>query len=95
MVKRSIEQDIRNKNFGARNGNYETSALVKNQVTNSVYKEVWEIVGSGKPTGSVLKKLQFPSRYQGSVPVKGCIDCFARISSEERATINSVKIGIL
>ena len=23
MVKRSIEQDIRNKNFGARNGNYE------------------------------------------------------------------------
>ena len=30
MVKRSIEQDIRNKNFGARNGNYETSAVVKN-----------------------------------------------------------------
>ena len=23
MVKRSIEQDIRNRNFGARNGNYE------------------------------------------------------------------------
>ena len=33
MVKRSIEQDIRNKNFEARNGNYETNALVKNQVT--------------------------------------------------------------
>ena len=32
-VKRSIEQDIRNRNFGARNGNYETSAVVKNQVT--------------------------------------------------------------
>ena len=31
MVKRSIEQDLRNKNFGARNGNYETSAVVKNQ----------------------------------------------------------------
>ena len=30
MVKRSIEQDIRNKNFGARNGNFETSAMVKN-----------------------------------------------------------------
>ena len=26
MVKRSIEQDIRNKNFGARNGNYERNA---------------------------------------------------------------------
>ena len=45
MVKRSIEQDLRNKNFEARNGN----AVVKN----SVYKEFLEIVGSGKPTGSV------------------------------------------
>ena len=33
MVKRSIEQDIRNKNFGARNGNYEKNAVVKNQET--------------------------------------------------------------
>ena len=32
MVKRSIEQEIRNKNFGARNGNYENAA-VKNQGT--------------------------------------------------------------
>ena len=31
MVKRSIEQDIRNKNFGIRNGNYEKNAVVKNQ----------------------------------------------------------------
>ena len=30
MVKRSIEQDFRNKNFGARNGNYERNAVVKN-----------------------------------------------------------------
>ena len=33
MVKRSIEQDIRNKNFVARNGNYEKNAAVKNQGT--------------------------------------------------------------
>ena len=33
MVKRSIEQDIRNKNFGAKNGNYEKNAVVKNQGT--------------------------------------------------------------
>ena len=33
MVKRSIEQDLRMLNFGARNGNYETSAVVKNQGT--------------------------------------------------------------
>ena len=31
MVKRSIEQEKRNKNFGARNENYERNAVVKNQ----------------------------------------------------------------
>ena len=41
------------KNFEARNGNYETSAVVKNQGQNSVYKEFLEIVGNGKLTGSV------------------------------------------
>ena len=33
LVKRSIEQDIRNKNFGTRNGNYEKNTVVKNQGT--------------------------------------------------------------
>ena len=33
MVKRSIEQDLRNGNFGIRNGNYERNAVVKNQGT--------------------------------------------------------------
>ena len=33
MVKRSIEQEIRNKNFGARNGNYERNAVAKNHGT--------------------------------------------------------------
>ena len=33
MVKRSIDQEIRNNNFGARNGNYEKNAVVKNQGT--------------------------------------------------------------
>ena len=32
-VKRSIEQDLRNKNFGARNENYEKNAVVKKQGT--------------------------------------------------------------
>ena len=31
MVKRSIEQNLRTKNFEARNGRFETSAVVKNQ----------------------------------------------------------------
>ena len=33
MVKRSIEQEIRNKNFGIRNGNFQKNAVVKNQGT--------------------------------------------------------------
>ena len=33
MVKRSIEQDLRIRNFEARNGNYERNAVVKNQWT--------------------------------------------------------------
>ena len=33
MVKRSIEQDIRNENFGSKNGNFEKNAVVKNQGT--------------------------------------------------------------
>ena len=33
MVKRSIEHNLRIKNFEARNGNYETNAVVKNQGT--------------------------------------------------------------
>ena len=33
MVKRSIEQDLRYGNFGARTGNYERNAVVKNQGT--------------------------------------------------------------
>ena len=33
MVKRSIEQNLRIKNFEARKGNYERNAVVKNQGT--------------------------------------------------------------
>ena len=33
MVRRRIEQNLRMKNFEARNGNYETTAVVKNQGT--------------------------------------------------------------
>ena len=33
LVKRSIEQNLRIKNFEARNGNYERNAVVKNQGT--------------------------------------------------------------
>ena len=45
MVKRSIEQEIRNKNFGSRSGNYERNAVVKNQGTKQrVPKNSWRLL---------------------------------------------------
>ena len=57
MVKRCIEQDLRNRNFVARNGNYERNAVSQeSREENSVDKEFLEIVGNGNPTDSVLKE---------------------------------------
>ena len=53
MVKRSIEQNLRMKNFEARDGNFETRPWSRIREQNSVYKEFLEIVGNGKPTGNV------------------------------------------
>ena len=53
MVKRSIEQEIRNENFGIRNGNFEKNAVVKNQATKQRVQRILGDVGNGKPTGNV------------------------------------------
>ena len=51
MVKRSIEQEIRNKNFGIRSGNFEKNAVVKNQGTKQRVRRIlgdcwqWETNG--------------------------------------------------
>ena len=56
MVKRSIEQDIRNKNLGPGTEIMKETPWSKIQGQNSVDKEFLEIVGNGKPTGSVIKE---------------------------------------
>ena len=57
MVKRSIEQDIRNKNFGGPEIEImRRTPWSRIREQNSVYKEFLEIVGNGKPTGSVLEE---------------------------------------
>ena len=52
MVKRSLEQDIRNKNCGARNGNYEKNAVVKNQGTKQrgqrILRDSWQWEANGQ-----------------------------------------------
>ena len=40
MMKRSIEQEIRNKNFGTRSGNFEKNAVVKNQGTKQCVQRI-------------------------------------------------------
>ena len=65
MVKRSIEQEIRNKKFGARNGDCEKNAVVKNQGTKQRVQRIlgdcwqWESNGQCKRT-----QLQFRPLYQ-------------------------------
>ena len=52
MVKRSIEQDLQNRNFGARNGNYERNAVVKNQGTKQCVQRIlgdcWQFEFNGQ-----------------------------------------------
>ena len=53
MVKRSIEQEIRNKNFGPEVEILRRTPWSRIREQNSVDKEFLEIVGNGKPTGNV------------------------------------------
>ena len=52
VVKRSIEQEIRNKNFGARIGNFERNAVVKNQGTKQreqrILGDCWQWEANGQ-----------------------------------------------
>ena len=42
MVKRGIEQDLRNKNFGARNGNYERNDQVTKKRGQIILGDCWQ-----------------------------------------------------
>ena len=55
MVKRSIEQNLRIKNFEARNGNYEKNAVVKNQGTKQREKRTVGECGQWKANGQCSK----------------------------------------
>ena len=66
MVKRSIEQEIRNKNFGSRNGNFEKNAVVKNPGNKAACtKNSWRLLAMGNQRAMCERKqLQFPPRYE-------------------------------
>ena len=52
MVKSSIEQDLRNRNFGARSGNYERNAVVENPGTKQrvqiIFGDCWQWESNGQ-----------------------------------------------
>ena len=56
MVKRSIEQNLQMKNFEVRNGNYETSAVVKNQGTKQREQRSSGDCWQGESQRAVLKE---------------------------------------
>ena len=66
MVKRSIEQNLRIKNFEARNGKFATNAVVKNQGTKTACtKNSWRLLAMGNQRAMCERKqLQFPPRNQ-------------------------------
>ena len=49
MAKRSVEQDLRTRNFEARNGKLNQTCWSRIRGTNVVFSKDREIVGSGKP----------------------------------------------
>ena len=55
MVRRSIEQEIRNKNFGARSGNFEKNAVVKNQGTKQRVQRILGDCWQWKTNGQCVK----------------------------------------
>ena len=55
MVKRSIEQEIRNKNFGSRIGNFEKNAVVKNQGTKQRVQRILEVCWQWETNGQCVK----------------------------------------
>ena len=66
MVKRSIEQNLRIKNFEARNGNYERKRRGQESGTKQreqrTLGDCWQWKANGQC--SERRQLQFPSRYQ-------------------------------
>ena len=65
MVKRSVEQDSRNRNLAPEMEMMKETPWSRIRGQNSVDKEVKDSVGNGKLTGSVLmRQLQFPTRYE-------------------------------
>ena len=63
MVKRSIEQEIRNQNFGNRIGNFEKNAVDKNQGTEQRGQRILGDCWQGETNGQCVKRDNFSFRH--------------------------------
>ena len=65
MVKRNIEQEIRNKNFGSRIGNFEKNAVVKNQGTKQRLQRILGDCWQWETNGQCVKGDNCSFRHDG------------------------------
>ena len=70
MVFRSIEQDLRNRNFGARNGKYERNAVLSRIMDKTAWTENLEIVGNGETNGQCSEGDNCSFRHDVNKPAK-------------------------
>ena len=90
MVKRSIEQNLRMKNFEARNGNFETSTVFKNQRTKQRVQRIlgdcwqWGTNGQCSKGNNCSFRHDKDKRAKSTqeVQVVKWLDCRARITSK-------------
>ena len=71
MVKRSIDQEIRNENFGARSGNFEKNAVVKNQGTQQREQRILGDCWQWETNGQCVKGDNCSFRHD--VNKRGCV----------------------
>ena len=80
MVKRSIEQNLRNKNFGARNGNYERNAVDKNQGTKQrvqrILGDCWQWETNGQCVKGDNCSFRHDINKRGKMTVKSVSEFF-------------------
>ena len=90
MVKRSIEQEIRNKNFGARSGNFEKNAVVKNQGTKQRVQRIlgdcwqWETNGQCVKGNNCSFRRDMDKRRKSSPQIRLRILSCSRVSENHR-----------
>ena len=90
MVKRNIEQDLRYRNFGARNGNYERNAVVKNQETKQRGQRIlgacwqWEATGQCSEGDNCSFRHDVNKRAKVTQPIRLRILSCSRVRENHR-----------